>query len=150
MKNIGIFVAVLTTLGLILPGQSFAQPAMRGSGDWGAQTQHRRMYNPQTVETISGEVVSVDQIMPMQRMSHGVHLTVKTAKESISVHLGPSWYMENQDIQIKPGDKIQVKGSRINVAGQPAIIAAEVKKGNAVLKLRDDSGFPAWSGGRRS
>jgi hypothetical protein len=150
MRKIGVFVAVLTALSLILPAQSFAQPGMRGrgGGGWGAQTQYSRMYNPQTVETLSGEVVSVDTIMPMQRMSHGVHLTLKTAKETISVHLGPSWYIENQDIQIKPGDKIQVKGSRISFAGKPAIIAASVKKGNEVLTLRDDKGFPAWSGWR--
>ncbi|BCL39956.1 hypothetical protein NSMS1_64030 (plasmid) [Nostoc sp. MS1] len=44
------------------------------------------------------------------------------------VHLVPSWYIENQDIKIQSRDKIQVKGSRINFARQPIIIAAEVKK----------------------
>jgi hypothetical protein len=33
--------------------------------------------------------------------------------------------------------------------GKPAIIAAEVKKDDEVLTLRDASGFPAWSGWRR-
>ncbi len=33
--------------------------------------------------------------------------------------------------------------------GKPALIAAEVKKGNEVMKLRDANGVPAWSGGRR-
>ncbi|HEY9799309.1 MAG TPA: hypothetical protein V6D25_03045 [Leptolyngbyaceae cyanobacterium] len=143
--------AVLTALGLILPAQSFAQPGMRGRGcgGWGTQTQYTRMYNLQTLETLSGEVVSVNTSVPMQRMSHGVHLALKTAKETISVHLGPSWYIENQGIQIQPGDKIQVKGSRINFAGQPTIIAAEVKKGNVVMKLRDNNGFPVWSGWRK-
>ncbi len=58
------------------------------------------------------------------------------------VHLVPSWYIENQDIKIQPGDKIQVKGLRINFAGQATIIAAEVKKSNALMKLRDNNGFP--------
>jgi len=38
---------------------------------------------------------------------------VKTEKEEISVHLGPGWFIENQDIKIEPKDKIEVKGSRI-------------------------------------
>ena len=107
------------------------------------------MYNPKTVETLSGEVISVDQITPEKGMAHGVHLTLKTEKETISVHLGPQWYIERQDTEIKAKDMIQVKGSRITFEGKPAIIAAEVKKGDEVLKLRDEKGFPYWAGWRR-
>jgi len=82
-------------------------------------------------------------------MSAGVHMTLKTDKETISVQLGPSWYIENQDVKIEAKDKVEVKGSRITFDGKPAIIAAEVKKGDEVLKLRDDNGFPLWSGWRR-
>ena len=85
----------------------------------------------------------------MKGMSYGAHLTVKTDKGAIAVHLGPGWYLENQDVKIEPKDKIEVKGSRITFQGKPAIIAAEVKKGDEVLKLRDENGFPVWSGWRR-
>ncbi len=108
------------------------------------------MYNPKTVETLGGEVVSVDKFTPGRRMSYGVHFTLKTEKETIPVHLGPSWYMEKQALTIAPGDKVEVTGSRITYQGQPTIIAAEVKKGGQVLKLRDAAGVPAWAGqGRR-
>ncbi len=82
-------------------------------------------------------------------MSAGIHMNVKTDKETISVHLGPSWYLENQDLKIEPKDKIEVKGSKITFEGKPAIVAAEVRKGDEVLRLRDDAGFPVWSGWRR-
>jgi hypothetical protein len=107
------------------------------------------MYNAQTVESVSGQVISVDRITPMKGMSYGVHLTLKTDKETISVHLGPSWYIDNQDVKLAPNDNIEVKGSRITFEGHPAIVAAEVKKGDEVLMLRDSNGFPAWSGWRR-
>jgi hypothetical protein len=42
-----------------------------------------------------------------------------------------------------------VKGSRVTLAGKPALIAAEIKKGDTTLTLRDDNGFPAWSAMRR-
>lgn len=74
---------------------------------------------------------------------------MKTDKEMIPVHLRPAWYIENQDVQIAPPDRIEVKGSRITLEGKPAIIAAEVKKGDDVLVLRDASGLPVWSGWRR-
>jgi hypothetical protein len=57
--------------------------------------------------------------------------------------------MERLDTKIEKGDKIEVKGSRVTFAGKPAIIAAEVKKGDNILKLRDENGIPAWAGWRR-
>jgi hypothetical protein len=82
-------------------------------------------------------------------MSYGVHLSLKSDKETIDVHLGPGWYIENQSITIEPGDKVEILGSRIMFDGKPAIIAAEVKEGDEILQLRDKNGFPAWSGWRR-
>jgi hypothetical protein len=82
-------------------------------------------------------------------MSSGVHLMVKTGQETISVHLGPAWYIQRQDIKIAPGDKVEITGSRITYQGKPAILAAEAKKGDEILKLRDENGLPVWSGWRR-
>ncbi len=59
------------------------------------------------------------------------------------------WYLDNQDVRIAAGDRVQIKGSRVTLHGKPAIIASEVKKGDDTIKLRDDTGFPAWSGWRR-
>jgi hypothetical protein len=52
--------------------------------------------------------------------------------------------------QIVAGDKIEVKGSRITYQGKPAIIAAEIHKGDEVLMLRDANGIPMWAGWRRN
>lgn len=145
-----VFVAILA---LLLASDSVAQVGRdfkyKGSGGWGTGGQYGRMYDPKTVETVSGEVVSVTKMIPMHGMSYGVHLTLKTEKETLSVHLGPGWYLENQDVKIEPKDMIEVKGSRVTFNGKPAIIAAEVKRGSEVLKLRDESGSPVWAGWRR-
>jgi len=82
---------------------------------------------------------------PSKGQGHGVHLTLQTEKQTISVHLGPDWYIDKQTPHIEANDTITVTGSRVTVGGKPAIIAAQVKKGNEVLKLRDDNGVPAWS-----
>jgi len=143
--------AVISILSILFASESFAQRGMKwqGSGNWGPSTQYGRLYNPQAMETISGEVASVDTITPIKGMSSGVHLMVKTDKETTSVHLGPAWYIQRQDMKIVPGDKVEITGSRITFEGKPAIIAAEVKKGTEILKLRDENGFPVWSGWRR-
>lgn len=121
----------------------------RHCGGWG-HGRYGRIYNTKTVETIKGKVVSVDGFIPNKGMSHGVHLQVETQKDIVNVHLGPAWYIQNQDIIIKPEDKIEIKGSKVNFAGEPAIIAAEVKKSNMTLVLRSEDGFPVWSGWRRN
>lgn len=148
--SIGCFTVALLAMAWAV---AFAQPKQgmmwRGSGGWGPGTQYNRMYDPKTVETISGEIIAVDRITPAKGMSGGVHMNVKTDKETISVHLGPGFYIENQDVKLQAKDKVEVKGSRITFGGKPALIAAEVKKGDDILKLRDDAGFPAWIGWRR-
>jgi hypothetical protein len=153
MKKLSFVIAMAAVAVFLVAVSSFAQPKpgmmWRGSGGWGPGSQYNKMYDPKVVETITGEVTAVDRITPAKGMSGGVHMNVKTDKETISVQLGPSWYLENQDVKIEAKDKVEVKGARTTFAGKPAIIAAEVKKGDEVLKLRDDSGFPVWSGWRR-
>ena len=103
----------------------------------------QRNYDPKTVETIQGKVLSMEKT-PSKGRGYGVHLTLQTEKESISVHLGPGWYIEKQTPHIESNDTIIVTGSRVTFDGKPAIIAAQVKKGNETLKLRDENGIPAW------
>ena len=108
----------------------------------------QRNYDPKTVETIQGKVLSMEKT-PSKGRGYGVHLTLQTEKESISVHLGPGWYIEKQTPHIKSNDTIIVTGSRVTFDGKPAIIAAQVKKGNETLKLRDENGIPSWRGAGR-
>jgi hypothetical protein len=134
--------------GATSPSMAQPGPGARGGG-WGPGTAYGRVYDPGTVETLRGEVVGVQRFTPAKGMSAGLHLQVKTAKETLSVHLGPEWYLAQQELEIKINDVIEVKGSRVTFEGEPAIIAAEIRDGDDTLTLRDASGTPAWSGWRR-
>jgi hypothetical protein len=100
-------------------------------------------YNPQTVETLKGLVVSV---------SPGVHdptpqlviIQVSTAGETLPVWLGPNWFVESRGLKISALDRVEVTGSRLRLDGRPVILAAQVKKGDKILKLRNDQGQPLW------
>jgi len=146
------FICLVVAVSLVLVASAaFAQPwkGYRGSGGWGMNDPYQRNFNSATVETISGTVESVDKVTPTKGMYSGIHLMMKTDKETISVDLGPEWYIERLDTKIEKGDKLEVKGSRVTFSGKPAIIAAEVKKGDSTLVLRDSAGIPAWAGWRR-
>jgi hypothetical protein len=144
-----ILIAVLVLLSV--SSLAYSQRGMRGKGNRGSDpaSQYNRLYDTKTVETISGDVTAIDTVAPSKRMAGGIHLTLKTDKETISVHLGPTWYMEKQDVKLAVGDKITVKGSRITYDEKPAIVAAEITRGGDTLKLRSDNGFPLWSRGRK-
>ncbi len=139
-------VTVAVALTSVLSGSCLAQEGM-GGGRGVNTAAGVRSYNAKTVESISGEVVSVDKL-PRQRgpSAGGIHVNVKTEKETIAAHLGPAWYLKQQGLTMQAGDRIEIRGSRITYRGHPAIIAAEVKKGSQSLKLREDDGRPLWRG----
>jgi hypothetical protein len=118
------------------------------AGSWG-QDGPNSLYDPQTVTTISGVVVSLTPPQAQAGLPYLAYLTLGTGTEKIKVFLGPSLYVDKLPVQIKVLDKVQVTGSKITWEGKPVILAAEVKKGDQVLKLRDPNGKPAWSGGGR-
>jgi hypothetical protein len=150
MKMQKMIVPMLLVAGLVLSSALFAQPRMKwmGSGGWGTGTPYGRMYDPKTEETIAGAVESIAFLTPMKGMGKGVHVILRTSQETISVHLGPAWFLQNQDLKIEKGDRIEVRGSRITFQQKPAIIAAEIKRGDETLMLRDSGGIPLWSGWR--
>lgn len=121
----------------------------RGSGGWAADGPYGRMFDPKTVVTVSGAISSVATITPLRGMGAGVHLMLKSKGETVDVHLGPSWYLESQDADLKVGDAIEVRGSRIEIDHKPVLIAIELKRGDDVLVLRDADGFPRWACWRR-
>ena len=63
----------------------------------------------------------------------------------IAVHLGPAWFVENQNVDIISGDYVSVTGSKLTYNGNQIIIAKEVMKDDKVLLLRDDKGYPLWA-----
>jgi hypothetical protein len=134
--------------GMVLVVSASAAPIRvlwRGTGGWGDKSAYCSLYDAKNSQTVLGTIISVDRITPLPGMREGVGLHLKTATDMISVHLGPSWYVENQDIDLESNDSIQVTGSMIHCDGQDILAASKVQKGNQTLLLRDDNGHPLWA-----
>jgi hypothetical protein len=121
----------------------------QGSGGWGMVTPYGKMFDSRAVETIRGEVLAIEKIIPLKGMSYGVQVVLRTETDTIAVHLGPEWFMENQDLQIERQDIIEVKGSRITFDGQVIMIATEILRRTEILRLRNNIGLPSWIAWRR-
>lgn len=106
------------------------------------------MYDPAKAEVMTGQVVSVERIESKRGPGKGVVLTVNAGSETRAVHLGPSWYLDQQNVQIAAGDQVEIEGVNTARRRGTVFLAAEVKKGSEVLILRDENGVPAWAGTR--
>jgi hypothetical protein len=99
-----------------------------------------------TVETFSGTVVSADTVSHGCCMSRkGVHVTLKTDSETVTVSVGPSFYVDGK-MSFEQGDAITVEGVRVDADGERWVVAKEIRKGTQVLSLRKDDGTPLWAG----
>ena len=110
-----------------------------------------RFFDPNTVETLAGQVVTV-QRGPVRQGGKGnlVRLTLKTDQGPVQVFLGPAKYVDAQPVKLAAGDQVEVKASKITgPKGKTTFTAAEITKNGQVLKLRDDQGMPLWPRGQR-
>jgi hypothetical protein len=146
-----MFIATLVALAAAVSIGVAAPPGFgwRGSRGWAVDGSYGRLFDPKSVVTIRGTIASLREVTPMKGMGMGVHLMLKTDAETVDVHLGPLWFLESQDADLKAGDAIEVRGSRVQIDKRPALIAIEIKRGGDVLVLRDADGLPRWAGWRR-
>jgi len=84
-------------------------------------------------------------------MYPGMAVIVDTKNQGqVHISLGPVWYLERQDFELKPGDEVRVKGMCEKVKdGKMRVIAFELTKGDYVLQLRDSLGRPNWEAWRK-
>ena len=112
---------------------------------WGDGPPRDRFYNIDTVETVRGTIVSTGTFGAFSGMSPGMHVVLDTGTESLPVHLGPRWFLDEQRLELSAGEEIGITGSRVNFDGQPTLIASEVLQGVDAIELRDRDGIPVWS-----
>ncbi len=144
MKGKGI---LATRVGLALMAVTIAGTSLGqmqpGSGS-GPRTRGPR-YDTSTEMTAKGTVQEVQQITG-RRGWGGTHLTLKTEAGAFDVHLGPTAFLKQEGFSFEKGDEVEVTGSKVDYQKGEAIIAREVKKGDKTLTLRDEKGYPVWSG----
>jgi hypothetical protein len=76
----------------------------------------------------------------------GTHLVLKTEKDSVGVHVGPTSYLAEKGITLAKGDTLEILGSRVTLDNETFVIARQIKKGGNTWTLRDATGRPAWAG----
>ena len=107
------------------------------------KTEQEPAYNPASIINVMATVTDIREAPKTDPLS-GVHLMVKTDKETLDSHLGPVDFVKDCGVAFKKGDRIQVIGSRVKSGDGFVLLVREVRKDNSTLYLRDQKGNPNW------
>jgi len=125
----------------------------------GTEDPYKKIFDPKTIKTISGQVIRIDQVT---EFGFGLQMRLTVfidKKEILPVLLGPAFYIAGPwqaqhfklgDTVTVSGSQVTVSGSQVTVSGEPFMIATTVKRGNEVLRLRDKDGIPGWIGWKKT
>ena len=152
MKKLSLMAGILGVLAFLMAPPSWAQQqAPPAAPAIPAAPKASKLYNPQAVETLTGKVAAVNRHASKKAgKPDRVAMVLQTNQGAVKVHLGPADYLDQQALKPAVGDQVEVKGVKVSRLKAPTFIAGEVRKGDQVLKLRDDAtGRPLWLKGQK-
>lgn len=100
-------------------------------------------YDPATEATVKGAVEELKFVPPTGAKAFA-YLVLKSGADTVQVLLCPKSFLDDMGASFKPGDAVEVTGSKVKQDGADVILAREVVKGDDRLTLRFKDGKPAW------
>lgn len=129
--------------GRLMGSPESGHPGDPGAAGWRAGSEYNKFYTGESV-SVSGTVAGMGHTPPMKGMSDAATLKIRTADGDKTVHLGPTWFVNRQEVRLNSGDQVTVKGCKATVQGEEVILASEVQTSSGTLHLRDGQGRPEW------
>lgn len=129
-------------------GSGYGDDAMFRTGDasaggWTSSSEYNHLYKGSPT-TVKGTILSVQTKPPMKGMSDATVIKIKTGEGERTVQLGPSWFVNRQNLNLVAGDEVTIKGVKANVQGEDVVLASEITTSSGTLRFRDDTGRPNW------
>jgi hypothetical protein len=106
-------------------------------------------WDGEATKSFEAKVVSFDKHECMGCKTTYTELVVEMEGKKMTVRLGPSWYIDNQDDLLEKGDVVKIWASKVAHGDEKMLVAGKIVKGDDVLVLRDKEGLPVWRGWRR-
>lgn len=100
-------------------------------------------YDRKTETTVKGTASEIRQKgVPLK--GKGLLVVLETEHGPIEIIVGPVKFVERSHFVFRPGELIEVTGSRVEFRGQQVILAREIRNTEKVLELRDSQGESEW------
>jgi hypothetical protein len=134
---------------IIFPLMAFSQDPPKDMKGWEIASPYNKHYKVSELDNFRATVVDVTKVVPMEGMSPATAITVKESDEDppIMVHIGPAWFVEKDNLALKKGDRIKIRGVWAEIEDQDVFMAAKIKKGDFYeykVRLTRD-GTPFWT-----
>jgi hypothetical protein len=138
-----LFVWAITIIGISI----ISCTDERKINGWGLDDPYNKHYDIKSLEDFRGRVVRIKEVTPMLEMSPGVALDIQENGDIIEVQICPTWFARPNEIGVKSGDRIKIKGVRAQINSHNVILASKIKKGEYFeFKVRlTKNGKPFWT-----
>ena len=127
---------------------SFAAHAGDKYPGWERDSKYDKLYDVSELESFKGKVTEVIDVVPMPDMAPGVALLVKDRDggELVTVHLGPKGFVDLNQINLRVGDEVKVRGVWAEYEGAEFFMTNKVKTDETTeIKMRrTKDGVPVW------
>lgn len=140
-----ILLTLLLLLSVALAAQAEGPQDMQG---WDKDAPYNQLYDARELDSFKGYVKKIFTVVPMPGMAPATAILVEEDEDVVNlVHVCPEWFAGPQDIGIRRGDRVNVKGVWAEINGDFVFMAAKVKKGDFFeFKIRISSdGTPFWT-----
>jgi hypothetical protein len=117
----------------------------RDMGGWEPGGEYDSHYKIPNMDEFKARVQEIIEVTPLEGMSPGLGMIVKDDMDFVTkVHIAPKWFVK--DIDVRPGEKIKIRGAWAEIKGEEVFMASKIKKdGKNVLKVRlTKNGKPFW------
>lgn len=102
-------------------------------------------YKPAEEKVFKGTVENVVERRCPVSGGVGSHIQLRLQDNtSIEVHLATTEFTKLIEMNLRPGDKVEVVGFKTEFEGVPTIFARSVTRGIDTFIFRDKEGGPAW------
>ena len=115
---------------------------------WGIDDPYNKNYDVRESDKFRAWVLKLMEVVPMPGMSPATAVLVREGSEEIEVQVCPTWYRKPDEIGLKPGERIKLKGAWAYIDGKDVFLASKIKKDPDidVIKVRlTKDGTPFWT-----
>jgi sporulation protein YlmC with PRC-barrel domain len=109
--------------------------------------EYDRLYATGSTVDATGLVMLVEPTRPMKDMPEITSVALTTDdKQSYVIHLAPAWYLQDQGVTLKTGDRVSFKGRWAEIDGKRYLLASQIvpATGGKTYIIRRDDGTRQW------
>lgn len=131
-----------------VPAPSFDTSYRSGEGnradDWGHGGAILSSFQSSEDGTIDGKVVEWTQVDFQGAAAPARAIKISSDKGEQLILVGPTWYMDSQNLSYRPGDPVKVQAGRVTIGGKSYLLARTIDHNGQATVFLKDGNQPVW------